>query len=1414
MVVLRTRPLVAAGLLGLLAGCPDTQPPSSGDEPAEEERPSPPALGGPLASAGPDQRALEGMLVRLDGRGSQAGDDGRPLRYVWSQLGGGRAAVAIEDPTAPVTHFVAPRLLFEGSRAFLDFLLTVDDGRTRSEDRVRVTVIDDPAALHPAPLASGGPDREVLPGDDVELGLPDAAAALDPVCSRDPLCARPAIAYEWTQVEGPRVELRNATDPVASFVAPEGDAVLSFRLDVLSDASPRPRGPPGSGLRSAPDHVRVFVRDVPDRRLLDEPPTAIVAAGPIAPASGYLPRAAEEPAQDVRLEGSGDDPNRDSVAVLGYRPVVGRAPLDDLDRALLTLTPTWAGDPTPGQASPLTVLGLAFETQSGHLRSAPVLLAADWLLDRPIADAGRDPRKPTCAEQLRVCPPLDGGDLVTLDGSRSCVPGADGRCDGGDPSGGAALNLCWVQTFGPEVELDPPGTVPGCASQAERPTFVAPRPTTGRALSLAFQLSVAALGDPRQAWSVPDTVTVVIGVPDNDPPLARVGCRVVGAPPDATCSLVGDPLDVAEDQVVILDASSSSDPEGQPLEFHWELVPEPGQPPIELVPAPASSCANPSASPEGCVELRPQGVVSDQLLRLRLEAVDEGDLHTICGELGPGGAPPPGCVDTAGAPLGELRVRVRNTINEAPVADAGVDPIVRPGARVTLDGGASSDPNGDPLAYEWEVVTGGVSLTGPRTRTPSFTVPPLAEDAEIVLKLRVSDGLATSEFDDLTVHVLTRGPYVSSRHGDDEAVGARSAPVASLRRGLAIAEEAGFSLVHVDRGDYHLERDGPPLSIDDLSVSGGWTYDGTLLWTPPGGGAEAHTRLHTGFGLAVSGTAVLEAVTVVVDDPDDVGAPQTEGVRLGGAARLVGVAVDATASAADAATAVRIADGAPSIEGGSFTGGGDDALGVSCPGAASFRLSARAPRAGEDEPVPFAIRGGGAGDRRTGLYLGPECDLVAEDGSIAGTLEEGALGELAVGLDSASTLAPELRRVSILGGSADEVIGARLAGGLLEASPVRGGTASVRATGVSVPAGAGPVELAGDPGTFVVGGSGVGSGDTFGLAAASPVTVRGLALLAGDSPAGGVSGPQGSVEAVGAALGADAVLEELGRVAGADGTAVARATGVRAEGGIVRLVASAVAAGSAGDDASGVEVRAPAAVEAEACLIEGGADLADRSSGVRVEPGGAFSAVAGTVIDAGAARLAAVGLAAGGGVVLENALVFAGPAEDMVALRAEASALVHSSLLEARDGGLLGAALSILPGGGPVELRNVIVDGGGAGSAHAHVRDDGGGLPSVLRRVLFPPEPSCGAAAALVLPASGAPACDAAAIVALVPGAEPLVAQPLYESDPPYRPAEASPAVDAGTAEQAPALDGDGRARGGDGNGDGVDGFDVGPYER
>ncbi len=84
--------------------------------------------------------------------------------------------------------------------------------------------------------------------------------------------------------------------------------------------------------------------------------------------------------------------------------------------------------------------------------------------------------------------------------------------------------------------------------------------------------------------------------------------------------------------------------------------------------------------------------------------------------------------------------------NVSPRANAGAAQTVTSGAVVTLDGSASSDPDGNITTYAW-TQTGGtptVTLSNPATAQPTFTAPDLDNAATLTFSLTVTDNRGAS----------------------------------------------------------------------------------------------------------------------------------------------------------------------------------------------------------------------------------------------------------------------------------------------------------------------------------------------------------------------------------------------------------------------------------------------------------------------------------------------------------------------------------------------------------------------------------------------------------------------------------------------------------------------------------------------
>ena len=99
--------------------------------------------------------------------------------------------------------------------------------------------------------------------------------------------------------------------------------------------------------------------------------------------------------------------------------------------------------------------------------------------------------------------------------------------------------------------------------------------------------------------------------------------------------------------------------------------------------------------------------------------------------------------------------------NQIPIANAGADQSVFKAAAVTLNGAASSDPDGNALSYRWTQTSGtAVSLSSGTTSQPTFTAP--GTSGTIAFSLIVNDGRADSPADTIQVTIANRAPAANA----------------------------------------------------------------------------------------------------------------------------------------------------------------------------------------------------------------------------------------------------------------------------------------------------------------------------------------------------------------------------------------------------------------------------------------------------------------------------------------------------------------------------------------------------------------------------------------------------------------------------------------------------------------------------
>jgi len=510
----------------------------------------------------------------------------------------------------------------------------------------------------------------------------------------------------------------------------------------------------------------------------------------------------------------------------------------------------------------------------------------------PATVGNRPPRAEAGQDQV-----VRPGQPVMLDGSGSSDPDGD------------ALTYKWTQILGPNVDLQN-----GNSAQA---SFTAPDvPVDAR---LVFRLTVS-----DGQYSAFDLVNVTVVLVPNRPPVADAGS-------DQT---------VDEGAAVTLDGSGSSDPDGDPLTYEWKQISGPA---VTLQGADQAVCTFVAPMVDQDTELRFRLTVSDGtnsdsaevtvLVRdvpppanqppvadagediTVVDSDDSGDEQVTLD--GSGSQDPDGTIvsyvwteggqqiatgvtPTVTLPVGvhtitltvtdddgatdtdEVVVTVQAFVpgNRAPVADAGADQAVDEGATVTLDGSGSSDPDGDPLTYQWEQISGpAVTLQGADQAVCTFVAPQVDSDTELVFRLTVSDG-SLSDSDEVTVLVR------------DVSAPANQPPLADAGEDITVVDSD-------DSGDEQVTLDG----------SGSQDPDGTIVsyvWT------EGGQQIATGVTPTVTLAVGVHTITLTVTDDD--GATDTDEVVVTVQAapapsKIVRVSVKADGSeATDAAW-----QGAPSL---------------------------------------------------------------------------------------------------------------------------------------------------------------------------------------------------------------------------------------------------------------------------------------------------------------------------------------------------------------------------------------------------------------------------------------------------------------------------------------------------------------------
>lgn len=169
---------------------------------------------GPQAITPEQLTVAAGTQVQLNGS-SSFDADGKIIAYRWEDQGGPNSPLVLENTDQAIAQFSAP--VGPGSHSLK--LTVKDDEGLEGSRTVTVNVVL-------PPTAKAGKNVAVLAGKEATL---DASASSSPDSLK--------LTYKWSQIDGPSVDLSDATQPILAFPIREDleMTILTFRLAVTDE---------------------------------------------------------------------------------------------------------------------------------------------------------------------------------------------------------------------------------------------------------------------------------------------------------------------------------------------------------------------------------------------------------------------------------------------------------------------------------------------------------------------------------------------------------------------------------------------------------------------------------------------------------------------------------------------------------------------------------------------------------------------------------------------------------------------------------------------------------------------------------------------------------------------------------------------------------------------------------------------------------------------------------------------------------------------------------------------------------------------------------------------------------------------------------------------------------------------------
>ena len=224
------------------------------------------------------------------------------------------------------------------------------------------------------------------------------------------------------------------------------------------------------------------------------------------------------------------------------------------------------------------------------------------------------------------------------------------------------------------------------------------------------------------------TVQLIVndGTVDSDPDTVVISTRNSKPVADAGADQTG-----TVNQLVTLDGRGSTDADNDLLTYRWSFTSTPTGSTATLS---SSTVQTPTFTPD-----LPGLYVAQVIVR---DGKEDSDPDTV-----------------------SITVNPAVPVNQPPVANAGADQSVNVGATVPLNGGGSTDPDTDPLTYQWtftvKPAASTATLTNADTATPSF-IPDVVGPYSVQLTVNDGRGGSASDSLDITVTQGNRAPTLTS----------------------------------------------------------------------------------------------------------------------------------------------------------------------------------------------------------------------------------------------------------------------------------------------------------------------------------------------------------------------------------------------------------------------------------------------------------------------------------------------------------------------------------------------------------------------------------------------------------------------------------------------------------------------------